>query len=92
MPARLLEVRRTLFYATDKDPRQLEAVNELCVIVASGLIRSPRPRRVEVVFSTTLDAFAPGVLHALTAKRVLDEGINVPQIDSAYILASTTVA
>ena len=34
---------------------------------------------------------ATGVLHALTAKRVLDEGLNVPQIDTAYILASTTV-
>ncbi|HMS12465.1 MAG TPA: hypothetical protein PKD80_05145, partial [Microthrixaceae bacterium] len=38
-----------------------------------------------------MDAFASGVLHALTAKRVLDEGLNVPQIDTAYILASTTV-
>jgi superfamily II DNA or RNA helicase len=38
-----------------------------------------------------MNAFANGVLHALTAKRVLDEGINVPQIDTAFILASTTV-
>lgn len=38
-----------------------------------------------------MDAFGSGVLHALTAKRVLDEGLNVPQIDTAYILASTTV-
>ena len=27
----------------------------------------------------------------LTAKRVLDEGVNIPQICTAYILASTTV-
>jgi superfamily II DNA or RNA helicase len=27
----------------------------------------------------------------LTAKRVLDEGVNVPEIETAYILASTTV-
>jgi superfamily II DNA or RNA helicase len=27
----------------------------------------------------------------LTAKRVLDEGINIPQIEKAFILASTTV-
>ena len=27
----------------------------------------------------------------LTAKRVLDEGVNIPQISKAYILASTTV-
>ncbi len=27
----------------------------------------------------------------LTAKRVLDEGVNIPQVKQAYILASTTV-
>ena len=27
----------------------------------------------------------------MTAKRVLDEGVNIPQIRKAYILASTTV-
>ena len=30
-------------------------------------------------------------LHNDTAKRVLDEGVNIPQIERAFILASTTV-
>ena len=30
-------------------------------------------------------------MQVLTAKRVLDEGVNIPQIKLAFILASTTV-
>ena len=36
-------------------------------------------------------SFQEGTLHVLTAKRVLDEGVNIPQIQKAFILASTTV-
>lgn len=85
-------VKRTLFYATDKDPRQLEAVNEL---LRTRRIRAHQITESETsrgrLLAATLGAFESGVLHALTAKRVLDEGLNVPQIDTAYILASTTV-
>ena len=85
-------IRRTLFYATDKDPDQLAAVN--------GILRSRRIRSHQITEAETsrgklmaevLRAFESGVLHALTAKRVLDEGLNVPQINTAYLLASTTV-
>ena len=38
-----------------------------------------------------ITAFQSGELQVLTAKRVLDEGVNIPQIRRAYILASTTV-
>lgn len=85
-------IRRTLFYASDKDPRQLTAVNE---ILRRRRIRAHQITEAETscgrLMSATMNAFANGVLQALTAKRVLDEGINVPQIDTAYILASTTV-
>ncbi|MHB8288692.1 MAG: DEAD/DEAH box helicase family protein [Acidimicrobiales bacterium] len=85
-------VRRALFYATDKDPRQLDEVNE---ILRDRRIRAHQITEAETsrgrLMGATMNAFATGVLHALTAKRVLDEGLNVPQIDTAYILASTTV-
>lgn len=85
-------IRRALFYTTDKDPRQLTEVNE---ILRRRRIRAHQITDAETsrgrLMSATMKAFASGILHALTAKRVLDEGINVPQIDSAYILASTTV-
>lgn len=85
-------VRRTLFYATDKDPQQLIDINH---ILSDRRIRWHQVTEAETgsgrLLSATLDAFAEGKLQALTAKRVLDEGLNVPQIDTAYILASTTV-
>jgi superfamily II DNA or RNA helicase len=36
-------------------------------------------------------SFQEGEIQVLTAKRVLDEGVNIPQIFKAFILASTTV-
>ncbi|MEZ5310394.1 MAG: helicase-related protein, partial [Microthrixaceae bacterium] len=85
-------IKRSLFYATDKDPKQLEEINEL---LESRRIRAHQVTEAETsrgrLLSATMQAFGAGVLDALTAKRVLDEGLNVPQIDTAYILASTTV-
>ena len=85
-------LRRTLFYATDKDPCQLQAINE---VLKARRIRAHQITATETshgrLMTDTLRAFEDGVLHALTAKRVLDEGINVPQIDTAFLLASTTI-
>ena len=38
-----------------------------------------------------IQSFQDGEIQVLTAKRVLDEGVNIPQICKAFILASTTV-
>ena len=85
-------VCHTLVYATDKDPKQLDAVN--------GIVRSMGLRFHQITAHETgnaklvddvLDAFRGGSLKVLTAKRVLDEGLNVPEISTAIILASTTV-
>lgn len=88
----LEQLRYTLIYATDKDPRQLDAVNAALnarqiifhQLTAEETGDKQRARRL-------LDAFQAGTYQILTAKRVLDEGVNVPQIERAYILASTTV-
>lgn len=85
-------IRYTLVYATDKDPNQLEAVNAALdsrqilfhQLTAEETVDRHRTKRI-------LDRFQSGDLQVLTAKRVLDEGVNVPQIERAYILASTTV-
>lgn len=83
---------RTLIYATDKDPRQLGAVNAM---LSKRRIRfhqiTDRETSSGRLVGRVLQAFSEGTLQVLTAKRVLDEGLNVPQIDTAYILASTTV-
>jgi superfamily II DNA or RNA helicase len=85
-------LRYTLIYATDKDPTQLDAVNaaldarEILFHQLTAEETGDRARAKRI-----LDRFQSGDLQVLTAKRVLDEGVNVPQIERAYILASTTV-
>ena len=85
-------VKHTLVYATDKDPEQLDAVN--AIVRSRGLkyhqITANETGNAKLVDSV-LDAFRHGSLNVLTAKRVLDEGLNVPEISTAIILASTTV-
>jgi superfamily II DNA or RNA helicase len=86
------DIKYTLIYATDKDPQQLTDVNAL--IRDKGIKyhqltaeETANPKKATQI----LDQFQSGSLQVLTAKRVLDEGVNVPQIMKAYILASTTV-
>ena len=88
----LRALRHTLIYASDKAPAQLEAVNAL--LKARGLLFH------QLTYEETTDreetariirSFQEGTLRVLTAKRVLDEGVNIPQIQKAFVLASTTV-
>ena len=85
-------LRHTLIYASDKAPQQLDAVNAL--LKAHGVLfhqltyeeTANRDNTKQIIRS-----FQEGTLRVLTAKRVLDEGVNIPQISKAFILASTTV-
>jgi len=85
-------LKYTLVYATDKDPEQLEQVNQ--TLSSLGVLyhqltaeETGSPKKAQSIISS----FQDGNLQVLTAKRVLDEGVNIPQIERAYILASTTV-
>ena len=88
----LKKLRHTLIYASDKAPQQLELINQF--LVSRNLLfhqlthieSSNREKTAEIIRS-----FQEGTLQVLTAKRVLDEGVNIPQIRKAFILASTTV-
>ena len=85
-------IRHALIYASDKGPDQLEAVNRM--LKSRGVLfhqlthveTADREKTRRIVRS-----FQDGTLRVLTAKRVLDEGVNIPQIRTAFILASTTV-
>lgn len=85
-------IRHTLIYASDKSPEQLEKVNGL--LNELGILfhqfteaeTSDRQKATRIIRS-----FQEGTLQVLSAKRVLDEGVNIPQIHKAFILASTTV-
>ena len=85
-------IRNTLIYATDKDPNQLDCVNAL--LRRKGVLfhqLTATETRDKKTMRKILESFQSGNLGILTAKRVLDEGVNVPEITTAYILASTTV-
>ena len=85
-------VNRTLAYATDKDPHQLARMHR--AIQSCGItyhqVTATETAAGRLAYKI-IDEFRRGQLQMLTAKRVLDEGINVPAIRSAYVLASTTV-
>ena len=85
-------LRHTLIYASDKAPQQLKEVNAL--LNRHGVLfhqltyeeTGNREKTAQIIHS-----FQEGTLRVLTAKRVLDEGVNIPEIEKAFILASTTV-
>ena len=86
------DLRHALIYATDKDPEQLKAVNGLLSarrLLFHQLTQEETASRTRT--ARILSSFQEGVIQILTAKRVLDEGVNIPQIKLAYLLASTTV-
>ena len=85
-------LRHTLVYTSDKGPDQLEDVNRLLrernilfhQLTADETASRDRAKQI-------IKSFQDGQIQVLTAKRVLDEGVNIPQICKAFILASTTV-
>ena len=82
----------TLIYTSDKGPEQLQKVNQLLLakhILFHQLTAEETASRDET--KRLVQSFQNGELQVLTAKRVLDEGVNIPQICKAFILASTTV-
>ena len=86
------KLRHTLIYTSDKAPEQLKNVNAL--LNRHGVLfhqltyeeTGDRQKTAQIIQS-----FQEGTLRILTAKRVLDEGVNIPEIEKAFILASTTV-
>ena len=85
-------LRHTLVYTTDKGPTQLDNVNHLLrdrSILFHQLTAEETGSRDQT--KQIINAFQEGEIQVLTAKRVLDEGVNIPQICKAFVLASTTV-
>ena len=85
-------LKYALIYTTDKQRKQLELVNKSLgdrgvnyrQLTSEETKNRDQTRKI-------LSAFRNGDLQVLTAMRVLDEGVNIPQIKLAFILASTTV-
>ena len=89
-------IQRCLIYTSAKQvmfeqPPQIDQVNE--VLQALGII-SHRFTAAETSrrdAARWLEAFGRGDYQVLTAMKVLDEGIDIPQTDTAFLLASSAV-
>jgi superfamily II DNA or RNA helicase len=90
-------IARTLIYTSAKPTpagrtRQITAVNRLLndLGVISHQVTYDETGHTDRVRKILRD-FAEGTYQALTAMKVLDEGLDVPATSSAYLLASSTV-
>ena len=86
------DLEHALIYASAKNPEQFEAIG--------SLLTDLRIKWAPVTQETTgntrrlngiLDSFASGACQVILAKKVLDEGVDIPSIREAFIVASSTV-
>ncbi len=84
--------RHLLVYTSSKNPEQMEAAAR--VLDDRGVAYS-RVTQVESrnrrKLAQILDSFSRGNIEVLLAKKVLDEGVDIPQAREAILLASSTV-
>ena len=81
-----------LVYATAKDPQQFDRIG----LVLNDLDIRWAPVTQETtakpnLLARRLAAFSDGGYQVLLAKKVLDEGVDIPRIREAFIVASSTV-
>ena len=91
-PRQSSDVKKTLIFCTDKNPLQMQETNEM---LAKSGVRFHQVTQEETSKSGLLERvigdFVSGGMQVLTSKVVLDEGFNVPSVETAYLLASNTV-
>ena len=86
------DLAHALIYASAKNPEQFDQIGslltELDVKWAPVTQETTRnPRRLEQI----IGSFGKGAIQVLLAKKVLDEGVDIPTIREAFIIASSTV-
>lgn len=85
-------VRHTLVYTSSKNPNQLlaakSAVADLGIVARQVTEAETGDRRS---LEAILTGFGEGDYELLLAKRVLDEGVDIPQTRQAILLASSSV-
>ena len=81
-----------LIYASAKNPEQFEEIGRILdeldvrwAPVTQETTKSP------TILAETFDVFSNGGYQVLLAKKVLDEGVDIPSIREAFIVASSTV-
>ena len=86
------DLGHALVYASAKNPEQFDQIGSL--LTTLGIKWSPvmqETTRTPKRLARILDSFAKGAIQVLLAKKVLDEGVDIPTIREAFIVASSTV-
>ena len=85
------KIERTIIFTSDKGPGQIKSVHE---VLNEQDIRFRQITQKETGIRNEVDeikyGFTDGDYSVLTAKRVLDEGFNIPEIETAFLMSSTT--
>lgn len=85
-------LRHVLVYATAKDPKQFTGIGDL---LASLNIRwapvTEEETKDRKLLAQIFETFKSGGYQVLLAKKVLDEGVDIPSIREAFIVASSTI-
>lgn len=91
LPQKSNDIKNTLIFCSDKQPEQLDRINDILndKHISFHQITSSETANNNLL-KQIIDDYNQGRIRVLTSKRVLDEGFNVPQTQTAYILASNT--
>lgn len=81
-----------LIYASAKNPEQFDAIGKLLteLDVRWAPVTQDTTGNARLL-RETFDTFREGGYQVLLAKRVLDEGVDIPSIREAFVVASSTV-
>ena len=85
-------LEQTLIYASAKNPEQFDNIATMLTdldIRWAPVTQDTTANRA--LLDRTLETFSAGGYQVLLAKKVLDEGIDIPSIREAFIVASSTV-
>ena len=89
-------ISKTLIYTSAKEvvmnkQRQITAVNRMLQDLRVTSHQYTSEETGSSRSTSLLEGFGNGDYQVLTAMRVLDEGIDIPQTDTAFLMASSTV-
>ena len=86
------KIEKTLIFCTDKDNTQISEINNYLNSISLNWHQiTSRETSNSARLLSIVSEFKNNELQVLTAMRVLDEGFNIPQTETAYLLSSNTV-
>ena len=86
------QLDRALIYASAKNPAQYEKISALLTDLGIkwGQVTEATTRQPKKLISL-FESFDKGNIQVLLAKKVLDEGVDIPSTREAFIVASSTI-